>query len=285
MKDLVISSDKFVLDVQYEALRAMHKCLAELGQQFFVIGATARDLLAIALGIKQSEHKTRDLDICIAISSWDVFEDIKEHLIANGFTKDLVRKQRFYYGYFEIDVVPFGGISNDGEKIFWPPEESPEMTVRGFESVLRECVTVQVQDGGFYFKIPTSAGLFIMKLDAWLDRGLESTRDMEDLMYLMDNYYETHCLEEQYVQVYDIVEDADPFVCGAFMLGMDVNNILTKEELAFYIEKLNDQLSMEENSALLTQSVTFSKRDYQTVARAWTTFIKSIQTESSHAKL
>ena len=171
MKDLHIRSSQFELPQQYDTLKALCRCLRKgINREFFVIGATARDLLSVAMKVNTSKRTTKDLDICIAVESWDCFMEIQQKLMEVGFDKDPVRKQRFYYGDFELDVVPFGGLSDDGEKIYWPPEASPEMTVRGFESVLRECVKVVVDDGGIDFLIPTIAGLFITKLDA-MDGG------------------------------------------------------------------------------------------------------------------
>ena len=177
MKDLHIQSNQFELPQQFETLNKLCQCFKD--QEFFVIGATARDMLSIALDIDLSTRTTRDLDISIAVESWDSFMKIQELLISSGFEKDNVRKQRFYYKDFELDVVPFGKLSEDGAKIYWPPEASPEMTVRGFESVLKECVNVKVDDAAIEFKIPTTAGLFVTKLDAWIDRGLEKDNDMD----------------------------------------------------------------------------------------------------------
>ena len=58
-------------------------------------------MLSIALGIDLSTRTTRDLDISIAVESWDSFMKVQEQLIISGFEKDNNRKQRFYYKHFE----------------------------------------------------------------------------------------------------------------------------------------------------------------------------------------
>ena len=274
MKDLHIKSNQFVLPQQFETLNKLCQCLGN--QDFFVIGAAARDMLSIALDIDLSTRTTRDLDISIAVESWDSFMKIQELLISSGFEKDSVRKQRFYYKGFELDVVPFGKLSEDGAKIYWPPEASPEMTVRGFESVLKECVNVKVDDAAIEFKIPTTAGLFVTKLDAWIDRGLEKDNDMDDMMYLVDNYYVPNCTEPAYTEVYDAVEDADPFVSGAYMLAMDASLLLTDEEKAYYRDVIEKELTKQESSLLIQKSMKSSKKDYDTVYRAWELFVKRL---------
>lgn len=56
-----------------------------MGREFYVIGATARDIIIGQLADITSGRKTRDLDIAIAIPEWSVFDEIKEVLIADGF--------------------------------------------------------------------------------------------------------------------------------------------------------------------------------------------------------
>lgn len=273
MRDLHIRSSQFELPQQYDTLRALCRCFRnEIDREFFVIGATARDLLSVAMQINTSKRTTKDLDICIAVDSWDCFMSIQQKLVEAGFEKDPVRKQRFYYCDYELDVVPFGELSKDGEKIYWPPEESPEMTVRGFESVLRECVKVVVDDGDIDFMIPTIAGLFVTKLDAWIDRGLDNDNDIDDMMYLVDNFYLVHCTEDCYAEVFDAVEDADTFVSGAYMIAMDVARLLTDGEKAYYKAYLDGELAKQEASRLLQKSMDASGQKYDVVERSWRMF-------------
>ncbi len=60
-------------------------------------------------------------------------------LQARGFRKDPNIKQRFYYtgckeAEYEVDVVPFGGVEKPDENIYWPPEESPRMSMESSSS-------------------------------------------------------------------------------------------------------------------------------------------------------
>lgn len=273
MKDLHIRSSQFELPQQYDTLKALCRCLRNgINREFFVIGATARDMLSVAMKVNTSKRTTKDLDICIAVESWDCFMEIQQKLMEVGFDKDPVRKQRFYYGDFELDVVPFGGLSDDGEKIYWPPEASPEMTVRGFESVLKECVKVVVDDGDIDFLIPTIAGLFITKLDAWIDRGLNKDNDIDDMMYLIDNFYLVNCTDDCYGEVFDAVEDADIFVSGAYMIAMDVARLLTDDEKRYYKAYLDGELAKQETSSLLQKSMDASGQEYKVVVRSWQMF-------------
>ena len=78
-----------------------------------------------------SRRKTRDLDLAIAVPNWQEFDKIKNRLIADGFEKDKSKHQRFQYGDYEIDVVPYGYVAKEDDNIYWPPEETIAMSVKG----------------------------------------------------------------------------------------------------------------------------------------------------------
>lgn len=85
--DLKITSEKIANPLLVELLRKLTDSFCRMGSDFYVIGATARDIIIQQLTDTSSGRKTRDLDIAIAIPDWSVFDKIKEGLIADGFTK------------------------------------------------------------------------------------------------------------------------------------------------------------------------------------------------------
>ena len=140
-----------------------------------------------------------------------------------------------------------------------------------------ECVTVSVKDKGIDFRVPTMAGLFIMKFDAWIDRGIESNKDVDDMMYILDSYFLPNSMDPRYADVYDVVEDADPFVSAAYMLAKDARELLSEEECSFYSEIIDGEMAKEEGSPLLKQSLIGSNQNYETVLRAWSQFSSTIK--------
>lgn len=88
-----ISSDTIANPLLVELLRALSTCFKEAGKDFFVIGAASRDILRLYLEAEPSPRRTRDLDIAIAVDSWDDFFKISEILKQNGFRKDRHMKQ------------------------------------------------------------------------------------------------------------------------------------------------------------------------------------------------
>lgn len=183
---LKITSDKIANPLLVETLRKLTDSFNHIGREFYVIGATARDIIIRQLDTA-SGRKTRDLDVAIAIPDWSVFEEIKERLISDGFTKSKHMHQRFYYREYELDIVPFG-VAKEDDNIYWPPEEDIAMSVKGFNEALSECITVNIDDE-FDIKIASLHGLFILKLNAWLDRNIKTSKDAEDMSFILSNYF------------------------------------------------------------------------------------------------
>ena len=88
--------------------------------------------------------------MAIALKDWSQFELLSENLLKNNFVKGKP-KQRFYYkgvdgkNDYEIDIVPFGELEED-EKVAWPPEGNPEMSVKCFRDVMNIADTVVIED-------------------------------------------------------------------------------------------------------------------------------------------
>ena len=221
-----ISSDKIGNPLLIELLSVVNECFKEVGQDFFVIGATARDILIRQLVGISSGRKTRDLDLAIAIPNWKAFDDITQTLLSHGVTKE------------------------DGY-IYWPPEEDIAMSVKGFEEVLKDAITVSI-DNKFDIKIASLHGLFILKLNAWLDRNIQTSKDADDMGFIIDNYFFANLNRNVYQEVYDW-EDFDEFVVGAYWLANDIVSFLSIEHLAYYGQCLQGEIEKEEDSRLLQQ--------------------------------
>ena len=60
-----------------DALRAIHQEASLLGIRFFVVGATARDLLLSHCHAIRSARMTADLDIGVEVADWEQFRRSK----------------------------------------------------------------------------------------------------------------------------------------------------------------------------------------------------------------
>ena len=251
--DLTISSEKIGNPLLVELLRKLTDSFNKMDKEFYVIGATARDIIMQQLLDTASRRRTRDLDIAIAIPDWDTFEQVKQSLIADGFEKSRDMQQRFYYGEYELDIVPYGVVAKEDDNIYWPPEEVVAMSVKGFDEVLSEAITVSI-DNEFKVKIASLHGLFLLKFNAWLDRNAKTSKDAEDMSFILSNYFMANFDREIHQEVYDW-ENFDEYIVGGYWLAHDLVALLDARQLNYYKEVIEAELTKEEESRLINQMI------------------------------
>ena len=284
--DLTISSEKIGNPLLVELLRRLTDSFSKMDKEFYVIGATARDIIMQQLLDTASSRRTKDLDIAIAIPDWNTFEQVKQNLIDDGFKKSRHMRQRFFYGEYELDIVPYGVVAKEDGNIYWPPEEEIAMSVKGFDEVLSEAITVSI-DNDFKVKIASLHGLFLLKFNAWLDRNAKTSKDAEDLSFIFSNYFLANLEREIHQEVYDW-ENFDDYIVGGYWLAYDIVALLNKEQLCYYKEVIEGELAKEEESRLINQIIENSYGlKYETVRDTWQALVdvfqKAIEDETEEA--
>ncbi|MGC9342567.1 MAG: nucleotidyl transferase AbiEii/AbiGii toxin family protein [Bacteroidales bacterium] len=183
-----ISSDKFQHPLLKPILTELTEYFKDQNIQFFVIGATARDII-LSIYDQKAIRLTKDLDIAIAISNWEDYKKVEEGLILlDNFEKDQRQRQRFTYKKdFVLDIVPYGEIKNKDDKIFWPSDETIAMNVLGYNEVKNHTINVQI-DNNLKIEVAGLDSIFILKIFAWDDRKYEHNRDAEDIGFIINNY-------------------------------------------------------------------------------------------------
>lgn len=277
-----ITSEKIANPLLVELLKKLTDSFNRMGREFYVIGATARDIIIRQLIDTTSGRRTKDLDIAIAIPDWSVFDEIKEVLVADGFKKSTDMRQRFYYGEYELDIVPYG-VAKEDDNIYWPPEEEIAMSVKGFDEVLSEAITVNIDDE-FDIRIASLHGLFLLKFNAWLDRNIETSKDAEDMSFILSNYFMANLDCNVYTEVYDW-ENFDEYIVGGYWLARDLLLLLTKEQIVYYKDCIEKELEKDDESRLFNQIIeNCYGLTYETVKEAWQTiadvFQKAIEDEN-----
>ena len=258
-----ISSDEFQHPLLKPILEKLTGYFSKEGIQFYLIGATARDII-MQLNNERSSRATHDLDIAIAMSDWNEFKKVEEGIVnIDGFTKDTHQKQRFLYeGAFYIDIVPFGDVLVQDDKIFWPPEEEIAMSVLGFKEVHDTTKEVSI-DNELSIQIASLDGIFLLKMVAWSERHIEGNKDADDMAFIFNSYLlinEEKAIENHY-DLYQS-DDFDTTTTGARLLGRDLNNILkghddTKSKI---MEIISTQIKLEEESPLINQILETHRR-------------------------
>jgi len=149
--------------------------------EYFVAGATARDLVLVNVHGLRPGRATRDIDFGIAVKNWKQFELLKERLIATRAFTAADAGQRLIYAdrtaglSIPIDLIPFRGIASAEGAITWPPGGDIVMQVAGFEEALESSVLIEIE-AGLKVRVASAPGLTLLKLTAWAERGLENNR-------------------------------------------------------------------------------------------------------------
>ena len=214
--------------VLVDVLRLVHQEASARGMLFFVVGATARDILLNHCHAIWSNRATRDLDIGVEIEGWDEFRQLSDALVATGKFTLSKEAHRLNYGRFPLDIVPYGGVSSDNQTIAWPPDQQVIMNIMGFQEAYDYGVTVRLSDDPILdVKVPTIPGMAIMKIISWKDRYPERSKDAEDLLFLMEHYAEAGNLDRLYEDEVELLqqEGFDQTLAGIRILGRDMGSI------------------------------------------------------------
>lgn len=251
-----ISSKKFEHPLLKPILQKLTEYFSEMNIQFYVIGATARDII-MQLNNERSSRATHDLDIAIAISDWNEYKKVEEGIVAiDGFTKDQHQKQRFLYqGTFYLDIVPYGDVLNQDDKIFWPPDESIAMSILGFSEVNNTTQQISI-DETFTINVASLDGIFLLKVSAWAERHLEGNKDADDMAFIINNYLsinEDKALEDHYDLYAD--DDFDTRTAGSRLLGRHLTTLFgdSKATKDKFSDILQTEINKEEESILINQ--------------------------------
>lgn len=265
-----------------ELLQKLTDYFQSIGSSFYIIGATARDIILSGIHKQASARRTADLDIAIAIKDWDKFKRISEELCKiDGFSKDPEQTQKFKFrNIYEVDIVPFGEIAKADNNIYWPPEEQFAMSVAGYTEVADNTLDITI-DNDLSVKVASLPGIFILKLAAFNDRKNTTNKDADDLAFIVENYLSIN-EERAAAEHYDIYEadNFNTFTAGATLLGRDIKSILgsNEETMNTFIQILEEELMLEEESPLLNQIIETHKTiEYDTTVEALNSLLQELK--------
>lgn len=210
---------------------------------FFIVGATARDIL---LQHAHSIHTTRatlDVDIGVFVSDWEQLRTLKEALVRAGKFSPTRQTQRLLFDdELLLDIVPFGGIAEENDSISWPPEYDIEMSVAGFQECYQHAVSVRVSaEPDLVVKVVSLAGLAMLKLVAWDDSIERRGKDAADLIFIMKNYIAAGNIDRFFGEADILKEEASDYDrSSARFLGREIARMAgqaTKAKLAGILER------------------------------------------------
>ena len=173
-----------------EAVRKIDGVAHKHETNYFLAGATAREVILRHVFGRPAGRRTLDIDFGIAVRDWEHFQILKSALVEQaGFTVHARANQRLIYPTTPVvivDLIPFGGVEREDRTIAWPPEEDFVMRVAGFSDGMKSSVPVRLADD-LVVRVVSLPSLLVLKLFAWLDRKQEK-RDAPDIHTLLKEY-------------------------------------------------------------------------------------------------
>jgi predicted nucleotidyltransferase len=210
-----------------ESFDCIDEVMKELQIPYYLIGASAIALELLKEGIKPSRG-TKDIDFAVMISSIIEYEQISDALKEKGFKK-VAAPWTFYSDTFKvvIDLLPFGEIEEHFTANF--NERHNDLHVLGFREVMEEAVEVEIEEK--IANIPPLPGMVILKLIAWSDRPEDRGDDLQDILKIIQHYYEL--VWDEIVDLHHDILNQEPFdqlLIAAEVLGRNARIYLQKSE-------------------------------------------------------
>jgi predicted nucleotidyltransferase len=263
MKNILIDISGKLDNSYIDVIKEIKKIADSLRIPFFIIGALARDIIMEYFYKIKAPRMTMDIDLGIKISSWEQFEELINKIELTSKFKKLQEKHRVIYNNIMIDIIPFGGVSDDNERISWPPENEVVMSVMGFNEVYNYSTLVRLHNNPkLEVKIPTLPGLAILKLFAWRDNFPNRSKDAEDLLFIMKNYENAGIFDKLYGSELQLLEseDFDNQIAGIVLLGKEMSKICTNQTIE-YLKKIIDEETSENFDYNLIKDMLINRRD------------------------
>ena len=220
-----------ILETNFDAVKeayksvfeALERALLKFDIDFYLIGAQSRDVWTNHIDMEK--RVSRDIDYFVLINDTGTWSELNTYLIeTEKFERDKDQPYRFYLEEHTIDLIPFGGIENNGEVVLDNPPM--ELSVYGSKEVAEEAEIIHGK-----YKVVTLPGLCILKLVAYNEKPDSRAKDWQDMLLILRNYSEIAGAQLFDGFCDDLIEGNFEFkVASARMLGRHMNVILRKND-------------------------------------------------------
>lgn len=218
---------------------------------FFLIGATAIDMVLNKGHNIPAKRATYDIDLGVEVPDWETFEQLQ---VALAETEDFVQTPSPHWLKFrmtiDVDIVPFGAIEHQEGEIVWPPDNAIEMCVTGFDDAMSNTLEVLLSaEPELVINTASLDAIAVLKLIAWRDRHHDNPKDAIDLMTILESYLDAGNQERLHDEHADMLdENFDYELAGARLLGRDITASIKPDTVAL-LEEILEQETREDQAA------------------------------------
>lgn len=186
------------------------------GLDLLVVGAAARDILLST----RPARATNDVDIAVTVRSYGQLGGITE-----GLDPVIGHHHKFLVRGIEVDIVAFGEVEAADRTVTSP--EGTRMNALGLAEAMRSAVTVALPFG-VEARVVSLPAQVALKLVAWSDRHLVTTKDAVDLLGLLTEYASPGYVDSMYDDHFARLEryDYDLTLAAAERIGAEAGAVL-----------------------------------------------------------
>ena len=222
MYDISKKIDGFNLEI----LKKVKGIAEKLGIEFFIVGATVRDIILNYVYDIIIYRATNDVDFAVRVKSWNEYRLLTDEIEKSRFEKDARIIHRYRYQGKIIDFIPFGEVATEEGIIVWPDKDEKVMSVLGFDDAFGNTEDLIIQaEPEIIIKMATTECLVMLKLFSWNERSsTERIRDAKDLYLIIKNYLRAGNEKRLFDEHPDLLEIAEDYeLSGARLLGRDIH--------------------------------------------------------------
>jgi predicted nucleotidyltransferase len=259
-------------------ISTLDRVATQLNIPYFVIGATARDILLEHVYALETTRATRDIDFAVAVPSWEAFAELKARLTATGAFFPGAAPHRLQFGddpgAYPLDLVPFDGVEKQGA-IAWPPDGNFVMNIAGYADAHASALAVEIAPG-FQVKIVSLPAMAILKILAWQDRP-ERDKHASDVLLLLRHYYAAGQFDRLYADGADLLAaaDFDIELAGAALLGRDATRDVARDTCRQVADALASERRIDKFIAQATRSTAITTDRATRLVNAFLTSLHS----------
>lgn len=258
MKNISIDISDKIDPERVAVLRSIKDVALSLNIPFFVVGAFAREVIFEYIHQIPSPRITEDIDIGVEVASWEEFQVLKTTLLERKTLTETKTQHRFVANESSIivDILPYGGITDETKMISWPPDHDMVMSMLGFEEAYHSALNVRLSlKPVLDILIPSVPALAILKLISWNDAYPSRERDAQDLLFILENYDATGIEAQLYDAHVPLLteEKYDTRLASVRLLGRDIAHLCGAETLTTLTTILSRETNEDQGFRLLSQ--------------------------------
>jgi predicted nucleotidyltransferase len=210
-----------------QVLTDLKAVIDRLQVPMLLIGARAR-LFIFDSQYNIQGRATTDWDVAVQLDNWERYRTLGAEMTTGEAPR--FRRTKVIHKFIhletglEVDVIPFGNISNENQEITWP--DGNQMSTLGLQEAFLNAKIEKIDE--IELPIASLADFLALKLLAWNER--RETKDLEDIIFVLQNYQEDERVFEELSG--EISKGQIEFDDAAIvLLGRDIQKVFREQTL------------------------------------------------------